>query len=113
MQNLKVLICGASNLSVDNPLGRLVPHKIPLIRLGHPARVLRELHGSTLYAQAEASDEATLVRDVRKEIEDVMTIEWEGKGGEGQGVERKKTWEEVRELRKECVRNSHVFRTRD
>ena len=104
VQNLKVLICGASNLSVDNLLERLVPHKIPLIRLGHPARVLSELHGATLDAQAEASEEAALAKDVKKEIEDVMgQLTRNGKKGRVKGAERKKMWEEVRELKKECV----------
>ena len=113
MQNLKVLICGASNLSVDNLLERLVPHKIPLIRLGHPARVLSELQGATLDAQAEASDEAALAKDVKKEIEDVMgQLTRNGKKGRVKGAERKKMWEEVRELKKEYVfRTNHVFRT--
>jgi DNA polymerase alpha-associated DNA helicase A len=104
VQNLKVLICGASNLSVDNLLERLVPHKIPLIRLGHPARVLGELRGATLDAQAEASDEAALAKDVKKEIEDVMEqLTGKGKKGRVKGAERKKMWEDVRELRREYV----------
>jgi hypothetical protein len=109
VQNLKVLVCGASNLSVDNLVERLVPHKIPLIRLGHPARVLSELHGATLDAQAEASDEAALAKDVRKEIEGVMgQLTGNGKKGRVKGAERKKMWEGVRELRKECVRGIDV-----
>lgn len=104
MQNLKVLICGASNLSVDNLLERLLPHKIPLIRLGHPARVLSGLHRATLDAQAEASDEAALAKDVKKDIEDVMgQLTRNGKKGRVKGAQRKKMWEEVRELKKECV----------
>jgi DNA polymerase alpha-associated DNA helicase A len=39
-RNLRVLVCGPSNISVDNIVERLAPHKVPLIRLGHPARLL-------------------------------------------------------------------------
>lgn len=100
---------------MDNLLERLVPHKIPLIRLGHPARVLNELQGATLDAQAEASDEAALAKDVKKEIEGVMgQLTRNGKKGRVKGAERKKMWEEVRELKKECVfRTIHVFWTFD
>jgi hypothetical protein len=45
---------------------------------------LSELHGATLDAQAEASDEAALAKDVKKEIEDVMG-QLTGKGKEGEG----------------------------
>jgi len=66
--------------------------------------VLSELHGSTLDAQAGASDEAALAKDVKKEIEDVMgQLTRKGKKGSVKGAERKKMWEQVRELRKECV----------
>src|SRR5689334_20658833 len=39
-RNLRILVCGPSNISVDNIVERLAPHKVPLIRLGHPARLL-------------------------------------------------------------------------
>jgi DNA polymerase alpha-associated DNA helicase A len=98
----RLLVCGASNLAVDNLLERLVPHKIPLIRLGHPARVLNELYSATLDAQAERSDEAQLANDVKKEIETLMTSLTGGsKGKRVKGAERKKIWDEVKILRKE------------
>lgn len=120
-EDKKVLVCGASNLAVgtvvvvlntfeldrliqdhvDNLLERLVPHKIPLTRLGHPARVLSTLHGATLDSQATNSDEAALANDVKREIDTAMTS-LSGKGkGRLRGGERKKMWDEVRELRKE------------
>lgn len=103
-RNKRVLVCGASNLAVDNLLERLIPHKIPLIRLGHPARVLDELHDATLDAQAERSEQAQLVNDIKKEIETLMgTLTGGVKGKRVKGAERKKLWDEVRELRKEYV----------
>jgi len=103
-RNKKILVCGASNLAVDNLLERLVPHKIPLIRLGHPARVLSELHDVTLDAQAERSDQAQLVNDIKKEIEGLMSSLAGGpKGKKVRGLERKKIYEEMKLLRKELV----------
>lgn len=50
---------------------------------------------------------AALVKDIKQEIEDTMgTLSGKGKGAKGKaprGLERKKMWEEVRALRKECV----------
>src|SRR5699024_6079573 len=39
-RNLRVLVCGPSNISVDNIVERLAPNKIPVVRIGHPARLL-------------------------------------------------------------------------
>lgn len=61
----RVLVCGASNLSVDNILERLllIPHttqgRLRCTRLGHPARVMGtdEVLSATLDAQASRSDQ--------------------------------------------------------
>ncbi|GAA5977517.1 hypothetical protein JCM10908_005000 [Rhodotorula pacifica] len=104
----RVLVCGASNLAVDNILARLsVPHPnfsqpIPLTRVGHPARVLAGLGRHTLDAQSATSDTSALLDDIKKDLE---TLENQLRNGTGKsrvkGSERKKMWEEVRELRKE------------
>ncbi|KZT61335.1 P-loop containing nucleoside triphosphate hydrolase protein [Calocera cornea HHB12733] len=97
----KVLVCGASNLAVDNLLERLIPHGIPVTRLGHPARVLQNLQSSTLDAQTAASDESQLAKDVKTDIETTMSA-LAGKGkARIRGSDRKKMWNEVKELRKE------------
>jgi DNA polymerase alpha-associated DNA helicase A len=89
-------------LAVDNILERLLPHKVPVIRIGHPARVLAELQDATLDAQAERSDEAQLANDVKKEIESLLkTLAGGDKGKKPRGAERRKMYEEVKELRKE------------
>lgn len=108
-QNKRVLVCGASNLAVDNLLERLVPHQIPLTRIGHPARVMGSLHNETLDAQAARSDQAALAADVKVELETAMSS-LAGKGkGRLRGAERKKMWEEVKELRKEYRKRERVI----
>lgn len=87
----------------DNLLERLLPHGIPVTRLGHPARVLSALHSATLDAQASRSDESALAKDVKKDLEAAMNS-LSGKGkGRLKGPERRKMWDEVKELRKECA----------
>lgn len=86
----------------DNLLERLVPHGIPLTRLGHPARVLGSLHAATLDSQAAASDESQIAKDVKEELEGVMNVlTGKGKGKRPKGAERRKMWDDVKELRKE------------
>ncbi|KAF8480196.1 P-loop containing nucleoside triphosphate hydrolase protein [Russula ochroleuca] len=109
---LRLLVCGASNLSVDNILERLLALPAPsqgtrlvVTRIGHPARVIQHegALNSTLEAQAERSDEAALARDVKAELETALgVLSGKRKGGKMlRGSERKRMWEEVRTLRKE------------
>ncbi|KAF9256839.1 P-loop containing nucleoside triphosphate hydrolase protein [Marasmius fiardii PR-910] len=97
----RILICGASNLAVDNILERLVSlpirhiqpaapssnternTSIPTIdfnqictRIGHPARVLSspKTLDATLDARAARSDQAELLKDVKKELEGLLGV---------------------------------------
>ncbi|KAF9648266.1 P-loop containing nucleoside triphosphate hydrolase protein [Thelephora ganbajun] len=111
---LRVLVCGASNLAVDNILERLLAFpvtksgsRLKVTRVGHPARVMSDdnVLGVTLDTKAGMSDEAALAKDVKAELEATLGIlSGKGKGAKGKsprGLERKKMWEEVRALRKE------------
>ncbi|KAF4607995.1 hypothetical protein EYR40_000336 [Pleurotus pulmonarius] len=110
----RLLVCGASNLSVDNILERLLAlpaveraNKLKVTRVGHPARVMAHqgVLESTLDAKAGRSEQAALAKDIKNEIDAAMGIlTGKGKGVKGKGprgAERKKLWEEVRALRKE------------
>ncbi|THU84385.1 P-loop containing nucleoside triphosphate hydrolase protein [Dendrothele bispora CBS 962.96] len=106
----RVLVCGASNLSVDNILERLLAlpapdsgEKLKVTRIGHPARVMANegVLSSTLEVKASRTDQAALVKDVKNELEATLGV-LSGKGkGRPKGLERKKMWEEVKALRKE------------
>lgn len=110
----RILVCGASNLSVDNILERLLamppPEKgkrtpLAATRIGHPARVMANqgVLEATLEVKANKSDQAALAKDVKSEIESTLDLlAGKGKGSKKpRGSERKKMWEEVRALRKE------------
>ncbi|KAL4076888.1 AAA domain-containing protein [Scleroderma yunnanense] len=114
--NSRILVCGASNLSVDNILERLLalpaPEKgkgapLKVTRIGHPARVMANegVLEATLEVKASRSDQAALAKDVKAEIDTALdTLSGKGKGKgtkRPRGLERKKMWEEVRALRKE------------
>ncbi|KAJ7074075.1 AAA domain-containing protein [Mycena amicta] len=108
---LRVLVCGASNLSVDNILERLlalpVPDKgsrIKVTRIGHPARVMSNasILESTLEVKAGRSEQAILAKDVKVEIEAALSmLSGKGKSKMPRGAERRKMWDEVKALRKE------------
>ncbi|KAI9761255.1 MAG: hypothetical protein M4579_001175 [Chaenotheca gracillima] len=96
-QNLRLLVCGPSNISVDNIVERLAPHKIPLIRLGHPARLLPSVLDHSLDVLTRTSDAAEIVRDVRKEMDAKQASISKTRNGR----ERRTIYGDLRELRKE------------
>jgi len=103
VQGKRVLVCGPSNISVDNILLRLPPD-IPSVRIGHPARLLPGVVARSLDILVRTSEAAEIVGDVRKELDEKM----KGMAATGKnrirGSERKEAWREVRELRGEYRR---------
>lgn len=96
-KGMRLLVCGPSNISVDNIVERLAPHKVPMVRLGHPARLLPSVLNHSLDILTKTSDAAALVQDVRKEMDDKQASIRKTRTGR----ERKVIWGELRELRKE------------
>ncbi|KAM0790209.1 hypothetical protein ACM66B_005523 [Microbotryomycetes sp. NB124-2] len=105
----RVLVCGGSNLSVDNVLQRLSapsPHlsarsPISVTRLGHPARVLSALERFTLDSQMAGSDAAGLVTDIKQDLEKLEGQLRRGGKDRIKGSARKDAWAHVRELRRD------------
>lgn len=123
----RVLVCGASNISVDNILERLSPvftaedegsTKKPrrkaakaslnpehLIRIGHPARLLEANYKHSLdvllkslaLASSEAGEQRAILRDVEKDIASTVS---QIKKCKRYG-ERKALWGDIKSLRKE------------
>jgi DNA polymerase alpha-associated DNA helicase A len=107
-QNLRLLVCGPSNISVDNIVEKLAPHKIPIVRLGHPARLLPSVVNHSLDVLTQTSEAAEIVRDVRKEMDAKQASIRKTRNGR----ERRAIYTDLRELRKEfrererkCVSN--------
>ena len=96
-RKLRVLVSGPSNISVDNIVERLAPHKVPIIRLGHPARLLPSVLNHSLDVLTQTSEASTIVKDVRKEMDDKQASIKKTRNGR----ERKAIYGEMRELRKE------------
>lgn len=126
----RVLVTGSSNLAVDNLGIRLVAFgsgkgskstgSIKCCRIGHPARILPALGSHTLDYLSSSSSAGQILSDVRKELQSAYSAlhspnPWTSVGNKSSsqrgtsslnnkrltGSDRRKAWEEVRELRKE------------
>ncbi|GFP52562.1 DNA polymerase alpha-associated DNA helicase A [Trichoderma asperellum] len=104
----RILVCGPSNISVDNIVERLSPHKIPILRLGHPARLLPSVLSHSLDVLTQTSEAGAIVKDVRAEMDAKQASIKKTKSGK----ERKAIYTDLKELRKEyrererkCVSN--------
>lgn len=96
-RKLRVLVCGPSNVSVDNIVERLSPHKLPILRLGHPARLLPSVLNHSLDVLLQTSEAAAIVKDIRKE----MDIKQASIKKTRNGRERRAIYGDIKELRKE------------
>ncbi|KAI9724705.1 MAG: hypothetical protein M1828_003574 [Chrysothrix sp. TS-e1954] len=93
----RILVCGPSNISVDNIVERLAPHKIPMVRLGHPARLLPSVLNHSLDVLTKTSDAAALVQDIRNEMDAKQASIRKTRTGR----ERRVIYGELKDLRKE------------
>lgn len=96
-RNLRILVCGPSNISVDNIVERLAPHKVAIVRLGHPARLLPSVLNHSLEVLTKTSEAAAIVQDVRKEMDDKQASIRKARNGR----ERRVIYGDLKELRKE------------
>ncbi len=65
----RVLATGPSNTAVDNLLVRLASRDLSVVRLGHPARVAKELQENTLDALVENHENMVIAREMLRESE--------------------------------------------
>lgn len=124
--NERVLICGASNMSVDNILERLLPnfrteeepsskknrrkkplkkaHPESLIRIGHPARLMPvnlvhslDILCKSLTKEGGVNDNLSIIKDIENDISAGLAEAKKTKSYQ----QRKAVWAQVKELRRE------------
>ncbi|KAJ2465936.1 hypothetical protein EV174_006594, partial [Coemansia sp. RSA 2320] len=94
----RVLVCGPSNVSVDNLVERLAAVRgLPLVRLGHPARLLPAAVAHSLDSHTKYSEQGQLVRDVQADLDDVLAQIHKSK----RSSERRALYQRAKELRAE------------
>ncbi|KIX96336.1 uncharacterized protein Z520_08114 [Fonsecaea multimorphosa CBS 102226] len=98
-RNQRVLVCGPSNISVDNIVERLslTSPGTPIVRLGHPARLLPSVLNHSLEVLTRTSEAAGIVSDVRKEMDAKQASIRKTRNGR----ERRAIYADLKELRKE------------
>ena len=74
----KVLACAPSNTAVDNLLEKLVALMPAVVRVGHPARVFESLRGHTLDELVDNDPSTEVVRDMRREVKELIRIAEKG-----------------------------------
>lgn len=93
----RVLVCGPSNISVDNIVERLAPNKVPVVRIGHPARLLPSVLDHSLEVLTHTSEAGEIVKDVRNEIHEKQASVRKTRTGR----ERRAIYDDLKELRRE------------
>ena len=93
----RLLVCGPSNISVDNIVERLAGDKVPMVRLGHPARLLPSVLNHSLEVLTKTSEAAVIVSDIRSELDAKQASIRKTRNGR----ERRAIYLEMKELRKE------------
>lgn len=73
-----VLACAPSNTAVDNLLEKLVARMPAVVRVGHPARVFESLRGHTLDELVDNDPSTDVVRDMRREVKELIRIAEKG-----------------------------------
>ena len=96
----RVLATAPSNIAVDNMLEQL-GDRVPVVRLGHPARILPHLEKFSLDWKVKRSDQGGLLISVNKDIAKVNELIKTSRGGE-----RMEHRHHLRELRKEVKQRS-------
>ncbi|XP_054826082.1 DNA-binding protein SMUBP-2 [Eublepharis macularius] len=103
-QGLKVLCCAPSNIAVDNLVEKLTGCKARILRLGHPARLLESIQHHSLDAVLARGDNAQIVADIRKELDQAFAKTKKTKDKK----ERSHFLNEIKTLRKELKEREEI-----
>ena len=96
-QKLRILVCGPSNISVDNLVERLSSYKVPMVRIGHPARLLPSVLNHSLDVLSRTSEAAVIVQDIRKEMDAKLASVRKTRNAR----ERRSVYDDLKQLRQD------------
>ncbi|MEM1008172.1 MAG: AAA domain-containing protein [Myxococcota bacterium] len=71
-QDRRVVVCAPSHVAVDNLMERLIPTGIPVLRLGHPARISAWVEEHTLDARLTQTQDFTMAKKWIKEAQEIF-----------------------------------------
>ncbi len=108
----RVLVCAASNLATDHVAAKLLAYDVPLVRLGHVARVSEAVEAATLDAQIERHATYALTREWLDRAEDARRrLVTKDARGELSRDERRALRQEIGALRRDA--RQHLARLQD
>lgn len=102
----RVLACAGSNIAVDNIVEGLSKVDLNVVRIGHPARMLPQILEQSLDYKVLHSDDSSLARDCRQEIQQLNRKML--KLGRKDWQARKQIRQEIRYLNKEEKRRQQT-----
>ncbi|KAI9208347.1 P-loop containing nucleoside triphosphate hydrolase protein [Polychytrium aggregatum] len=103
----RILVCGPSNIAVDNLVERLAKCRVDLVRIGHPARILPTVMEHALEIRIKTSDEGRIVNDVRSDMDKAFSSIQKARNRQ----ERHALYQEVKALRSELRQREQVVVT--
>jgi predicted DNA helicase len=71
----QVLATADSNTAVDNLMERLIKKGVKVVRIGHPARVSKELIEHTLDSQVQKDEDYKKILEIERKIEEIKNIQ--------------------------------------
>lgn len=94
----RVLVCGPSNISVDNIIERLSGHfkAGQLVRLGHPARLLESVQKHSIDILSKSSNSGQVLRELKAEIDGIIA-----QIKKSRGRSKKELYANIKDLRKD------------
>ena len=98
----RILACAPSNTAVDNLLEKLVSKMPSVLRIGHPARVFESLRGHTLDEIVEADPSSKIVRDMWRDVDELMRAASKYSRSREAGRRRGELYAEAGRLRQEA-----------
>ncbi len=102
-QNKRILVATPSNAAADHITRQLLDHTKKVVRIGNPERVDEELNAVTLATKVKESEEAKLIKDYQKEIDQSLkkANTFKRNFGPAERQERNALRNEVKLLRKQ------------
>eukprot|EP01080_Neovahlkampfia_damariscottae_P004844 gene4844-8429_t len=98
---MKILVCGPSNISIDNIVEKLSDMKMKkMVRLGHPARIMDSIIKHSLDYNLLHGEGSSIVSNIRKDIEKEFKKLKKSKKSEKSSI-----WNEIKTLKKELRKN--------
>lgn len=100
----QVLVSASSNTAIDLLTEKLTERGLRVLRIGHPARVTAEVVSATLDARLASHPDAKLLRDMRRQAEELREVgkKYKRNFGHAERQQRKLLLDEAKNIKEEA-----------